>query len=86
EYPGGGVGPAGLARESKSARLTHGDRVIGDALTLEALETAPRLRRKKPKAPFRSIAYRKQLLADKKKAAESRSPWRHKYDFSKDMV
>lgn len=86
EYPGGGVGPAGLARESKSARLTHGDRVIGDALTLEAAETAPKLRRKKSRAPFRSIAYRKQLHEAKVKAAKNRKPWRHKFDFSKEMV
>ncbi len=86
EYPGGGVGPAGLARESKSARLTHGDRVIGDALTLEALETAPKLRRKKPKAPFRSVAHRMKLHKEKIAVAKSRKPWRHKYDFSKDTT
>lgn len=86
EYPGGGVGPAGLARESKSARLTHGDRVIADALTLEAAETAPKLRRKKRKAPYRSVAYRKQLHDAKIKAAKSRKPWRHKFDFSKELI
>jgi hypothetical protein len=86
EYPGGGVGPAGLTRESKSARLTHGDRVIGDALTLEAAETAPKLRTKKPKAPFRSVAYRKQLHEKKKQEAKARKPWRHRFDFEKEAV
>ncbi len=86
EYPGGGVGPAGLARESKSARLTHGDRVIADALTLEAIGTAPKLRRKKSEAPFRSVAYRKHLHDAKVKAEKSRKPWRHKFDFSKGIV
>jgi hypothetical protein len=86
EYPGGGVGPAGLTRESKSARLTHGDRVIGDALTLEAAETAPKLRTKKRRAPFRSVAYRKELHEKKKLAAKARKPWRHRFDFDKEAV
>ncbi len=86
EYPGGGVGPAGLARESKSARLTHGDRVIADGLTLEAAETAPKLRRKKREAPFRSVAYRKRLHDAKVKAAKNRKPWCHRFDFSKDAA
>lgn len=86
EYPGGGVGPAGLARESKSARLTHGDRPIADALTLEAAETAPKLRRKKREAPFRSVAYRMELRKKKLAAEKNRKPWRHRYDFSKDLV
>ena len=86
EYPGGGIGPAGLARESNSARLTHGDRVMGDALTLEAVETAPKLRRKKQKAPFRSVAYRNQLREKKKKAEKNRKPWQHRYNFSEDAV
>ena len=84
-YPGGGVGPAGLARESKSARLTHGDRVIGDALTLEAAETAPKLRRKKRGAPFRSIAHRKKLYDAKKKAGKNRKPWCHRFDFNREL-
>ena len=86
EYPGGSVGPAGLVRESKSARSTHGDRVIADALTLEAAETAPKLRKKKRKAPFRSVAYRMQLHEEKKKAAKGRKPWRSRFDFTKDVV
>ncbi|KKN64903.1 hypothetical protein LCGC14_0487370 [marine sediment metagenome] len=86
EFPGGGVGPAGLARESKSARLTHGDRVIGDALTLEAVETAPKLRRKAQKAPFRSVAYRKKLYDEKRKKAKGAGPWRCEFDFEQEIL
>jgi len=42
-YPGGGVGPADLIKESDSARKTHGDRVIADALLLVG---APKCRAK----------------------------------------
>jgi hypothetical protein len=37
-YENGGIGPASLIKESDSARQTHGDRVIADALTLIGCE------------------------------------------------
>lgn len=37
-YENGGIGPAELIKESDSARQTHGDRVIADALTLIGCE------------------------------------------------
>ena len=37
-YDNGGIGPASLIKESDSARQTHGDRVIADALTLIGCE------------------------------------------------
>lgn len=58
EFPDGEIGPAALMEESASARKTHGDRVIADALCLWALEGGPRAKTQEIKAPNRSIGHR----------------------------
>jgi hypothetical protein len=58
-YPDGGIGPAGLIEESASARKTHGDRVIADALALWGCGDIPSTKLAKPSAPGRSIGFRK---------------------------
>ncbi len=78
-YPEGQIGPSCLLEESSAARKTHGDRVIADALALEAAEK--KLKRKVggaevPKT-MRSAAYRKQMhkqqTAEQKRRTKS---WR----------
>ena len=41
-YESGGVGPAGLAKDSSGARKAHGDRVIPAGLVLKARKLQPR--------------------------------------------
>lgn len=72
----GRIGPACLMEEDKSARKTHGDRVIADALTL--------LRNKKPRnkiqleMPQGSHGYRREMR--KKPKHNKHKSWRHDYD------
>lgn len=80
-YKDGGIGPASLIEESSSAKKTHGDRVIADALTLDPKDT---LRKQLPeqKIPKNSYGYRLQQIEKKKQLAKS-NPWRMPFDFSK---
>jgi hypothetical protein len=57
-HPDGYVGPAALMEESPSARKTHGDRVIADALALWGCGDTPKLKHKDPAAPHKSIGGR----------------------------
>ncbi len=83
-YPEGQIGPSCLLEESTAARKTHGDRVIADALALEAAEK--KLKRKVggasvPKT-MRSAAYRR--ITHKKDAAERKrriGSWRQDMGF-----
>lgn len=60
-YDNGGIGPADFVRESESARLTHGDRVIADALALLGAEGIPAGEPQSSIPPTRSMAYRRKL-------------------------
>lgn len=65
QFGDGSIGPACLSEESTAARLTHGDRVIGDALTLLGLEDAPKgfYETKGVMPTPRCLAYRRKLKA-----------------------
>jgi len=78
-YNNGGVGPAFLVEESASARKTHGDRVMADALTLEDKDM-PKGKRKDPEAPKRSWGARYDKAMQQKKAAKSKK-WRKPFRF-----
>jgi hypothetical protein len=68
-YPAGGCGPAEMIEENASARKTHGDCVIADALTVDASDArAGRLENRKGPQTIRSAAYRRQLAKDRKLA------------------
>ena len=61
-YSDGGLGPAEFSRESQEAKLTHGDRVIADALALLAIGETPNYQKKGgPTPPRRSIGSRREL-------------------------
>ena len=64
-YDGGGIGPAELMVESAEARKCHGDRVIGHMLCLYAVGEVPKAKLEKPKAPHRSMAYRREQVMKK---------------------
>lgn len=83
-YKGEGIGPAYLVEESASARKTHGDIVIADALTLDDSEL-PKIRYKQDEIPSYSLGYRFNQMKKKKKALKSKS-WRKRFDFAKGMA
>jgi hypothetical protein len=64
-YDDGGIGPAELCKESESARLTHGDRTIADALTLLGVEDAPKVTRPDVTTPMRSVAFRRKMALER---------------------
>jgi hypothetical protein len=80
--PDGGIGPAGLVEESKSARKTHGDCVIADALTLDDDDAPVDTKDVKLRAPERSCGYRMEKILEKKKSSGKLS-WKMNYDFRK---
>jgi hypothetical protein len=67
-YDDGGIGPAELSKEAENARLTHGDRVIADALCLLGVEDAPRPTDPVRTTPMRSVAFRRKIALEKFKA------------------
>lgn len=77
-YPDGGIGPASLVEESTSARKTHGDRVIADALTLDDSD-APTGKRAERDMPKNCCAWRKKRLFDKRRS--DKSNWKKRFDF-----
>lgn len=75
-YESGSIGPARLLTENESARATHGDRVIADALTCIGAEGVQDYEPKSPKAPGNSYyARRKQRKA---MAAARRDRWKRR--------
>ncbi len=67
-YPGGGCGPAELIEENSSARKTHGDCVIADALTVDTKDAVSgKLDERGGPKTMRSAAYRKQVLKEKRR-------------------
>ena len=79
-YDDGGLGPAEFVKESESARMTHGDRVIADALMLLGVEDAPVTHQGDPMPPGRSIGFRRRMaLAKPRKGLVE---WGARVDFS----
>lgn len=77
-FPDGGVGPAALVEENSSAKKTHGDCVIADALTLDEDE-APQLRQSEEiPPPPGSCDYR---YKQRMKARKHSDKYRKRYDF-----
>jgi hypothetical protein len=64
-YDEGGIGPAEFAKEPEAARLTHGDRVMADALVLLGVEDAPKSTPAKAATPGRSMAHRRAVALAK---------------------
>ena len=71
-YAGGGCGPAAMVEESNSARKTHGDCVIADALTVDSKDV------RSGKLPERGIpktvmcaGYRRKMSKERKKMERS---------------
>jgi hypothetical protein len=66
-YDDGGLGPAEFVKESESARMTHGDRVIADALMLLGVEDAPKGKPSEPMPPGRSVGARRRMALARNK-------------------
>ncbi len=81
-YSDGGVGPGSLVEESASAKKTHGDVVMADALTLDDSEL-PKTKYKGAQAPQNSCGYRREQVLKKKRTAKSSRTWRKGFDFEK---
>lgn len=73
----GSVGPAKLVEESSSARKTHGDRVMADALTM--LKKGKRRVKCEHEAPPGSAGHRKKARALRRKKLASKG-WKHSFD------
>ena len=82
-YSNGGIGPACLLEENASARKTHGDCVIADALTL--LKTSnKKVRHEKSEPPINSCGHRYKETMKRKAAKNTRNKsWRSVYDLDK---
>lgn len=66
-YDSGELGPAEFVKESAEARMTHGDRVIADALILLGVEDMPKGKSTEPMPPGRSIGYRRRMAMAKRR-------------------
>ena len=84
-YKDGGIGPACMVEESSSARKTHGDIVIADALTLDDKDL-PKIRIKEDdNIPVNSTGYRfREAIKAKKKLREK--SWRKAFDFTRGII
>ncbi len=81
-YSDGGVGPGSLVEESASAKKTHGDVVMADALTLDDSEL-PKTKYKGAQAPQNSCGYRREQTLKKKRIMKDSRTWRKGFDFEK---
>jgi hypothetical protein len=79
-YTDGGLGPAEFTKESEAARLTHGDRVIADALILLGVEDMPQGKPDASTPPGRSIGFRRKMALSRSKA--TRPGWGDTVDFT----
>lgn len=71
-YTGGGCGPACMVEESLSARKTHGDCVIADALTIDNKDVrSGKLPERGGPQTMRCAAYRHKMLKERKKMQHS---------------
>ena len=78
-YDSGGIGPAYLVQESESAKKTHGDCVIADALTLDNKDVPRSTLLDSLDIPERSFGHRLKQFQDKKK--KKKIAWRRDFDF-----
>ncbi len=79
------IGPSGLQEESETARKTHGDRVIADALAIWLLDDYTHtIKPTGPNVPPNSAAGRRQALRRKRLRAkrDNRIAWNKKFDFT----
>lgn len=82
-YDGGGIGPAVLTEESISARSTHGDRVIADALTCWVSKEAGKAKTERVNTPRNSVAGRMKAAKDKRNRIQRARRGRHQpYNFT----
>ena len=72
---GGQIGPASLQRESASARKTHGDRVIADALCHKAMSETRVCIVRPMETPDNTFAKRYQRHQQKKKDRQLKRTW-----------
>jgi hypothetical protein len=79
-YENGGIGPATMTHESSSAKQTHGDRVIADALANDDTDFIKRKRDKEPKYPTNSAGAR--FISHIKNRARRRQQKNRGFDFS----
>ena len=80
-YTDGGLGPAEFTKESEAARLTHGDRVIADALILLGVEGMPQARAEEASMPpGRSLGFRRRMALSRGKT--TRPGWGDTFDFT----
>ena len=79
-YDDGGIGPAEFVKEASEARMTHGDRVIADALMLLGVEDMPAARREEAASPGRSLGFRRRMAMQQKKL--TRPGWGARVDFA----
>jgi hypothetical protein len=79
-YDDGGIGPAEFTKESADARMTHGDRVIADALMLLGVEELPASKREEATAPGRSLGFRRRQAMSR--ARTLKPTWGTRIDFS----
>jgi len=68
----GGIGPSCLVEENASAKKTHGDCVIADALTLDDSDMS-KTAKTEADFPLRTAAHRKQLLRDTRRRKKRKS-------------
>lgn len=74
-YASGGVGPATLEKENESAKKTHGDRVIADALALLACGEHLAAIHRKIAAPEYSAAWFKKRALDRREKSKQRKTY-----------
>ena len=72
-YEGGGCGPAYLTRESKSARMLHGDIVMSDALSLEDIPITPKKAEDKGKYVPETVGWRFEQFKKKRTIAKRKT-------------
>jgi len=72
-YDGGGCGPADLVEESSSAKKTHGDCVIADALTIDHKDYREGKLGTRDKESSRNIAGRRRLAMEKRKQTRNKN-------------
>jgi hypothetical protein len=81
-FENGGVGPAMLMQESATAKRTHGDRVMADALTIEDKEM-PKVKTDKSGPSVYSAGYRfLQYIKNKRRQGKLGFPKKRIFDFS----
>lgn len=74
-FAGGQIGPASLQMENASARKTHGDRVIADALALKGLNESSIRTQRALEAPKNSFGGRFRAWERRQKAVKEKKVW-----------